>query len=123
MLAYRHVTFQLIIATVTVFIARMRDANVRILKKIALYLFMAAISPSYDIAINALLTDKSHLIDTPDWTLEMIIRYFAMKYVFKPRDHSSNKQDSSSKPQDAHSKHDKQSDRQPDRQPDRQYEK
>jgi hypothetical protein len=66
MLAYRHATFQLIIAAVTVFIARMRDANVRILKEIASYLFMAAISPSYGIAINALLTDKPHSMDTPD---------------------------------------------------------
>jgi len=101
----------------------MRDANVRILEEIAPYLFMAAISPNYSTAINALLTDKPHLMDIPDWTLKMAIRYFAMKHVSKPRDHSSNKQDSSSKPQDAHSKHGKQSDRQPDRQPDRQHKK
>jgi hypothetical protein len=124
MLAYRHATFQLIIAAVTIFITRMRDANVRILKEIAPYLFMAAISSNYDTAINALLTDKPHLMDTPDWTLKMAIRYFAMKHASKPRDYSSNKQDSSSKPQDAHSKqYGKQSDRQPDRQPNRQHEK
>jgi hypothetical protein len=85
----------------------MRDANVRILEKIALYLFMAAISPSYGIAINALFTDKPHLMDTPDWILKMVIRYFAIKHASKPRDYSSNKQDSSSKPQDAHSKYGK----------------
>jgi hypothetical protein len=101
----------------------MRDANVRILKKIAPYLFMATISPSYDTAINVLLTDKPYSMDIPDWTLEMAIKYFVMKHASKPRDHSSNKQDSSSKSQDAHSKHDKQSDRQPDRQPDWQHEK
>jgi hypothetical protein len=101
----------------------MRDTNVRILKEIALYLFMAAISPSYGIAINALLTDKSYSMDTPDWTLEMAIRYFAIKHASKPRDHSSNKQDSSSKPQDAHNKYGKQSDRQSNKQPDRQHEK
>jgi hypothetical protein len=101
----------------------MRDANVRILKEIASYLFIAAISLSYGTAINALLTDKPYLMDTPDWTLKMAIRYFAMKHVSKPRDYSSNKQDSSSKPQDAYSKHGKQSDRQSDRQPDRQHEK
>jgi hypothetical protein len=123
MLAHRHATFQSTIAAVTAFIARMRDANVRTLEEIAPYLFMAAISPSYGTAINALLTDKPHSMDTPDWTLEMAIRYFAMKHASKPRDHSSNKQDSSSKPQDAHSKHGKQSDRQSDRQPDRQHEK
>jgi hypothetical protein len=102
----------------------MRDANVRILKEIALYLFMAAISPNYGTAINVLFTDKPHLMDIPDWTLEMAIKYFVMKHASKPRDYSSNKQDFSSKPQDTHSKqHGKQSDRQPDRQPDRQHEK
>ena len=85
---------------------------------------MALISSGYGTAINSLLTDKPHSMNTPDWTLEMAIRYFAMKHASKPRDYSSNKQDSSSKPQDAHSKqHGKQSDRQPDRQPDRQHEK
>jgi hypothetical protein len=124
MLAHRHATFQSTVIAVTAFIARMRDANVRTLEEIALYLFMAAISPSYGTAINALLTDKPHSMDTPDWTLEMAIRYFAIKHASKPRDYSSNKQDSSSKPQNAHSKqHGKQSDRQSDRQPDRQHEK
>ena len=66
MLTHRHATFQSTIAVVTAFIARMRDANVRTLEEIAPYLFMAAISPSYGTAINALLTDKPHLIDTPD---------------------------------------------------------
>jgi hypothetical protein len=69
----------------------MRDANVRTLEKIALYLFMAAISPSYGTVINALLTDKPYLMDTPDWILEMAIRYFVMKHASKPRDYSSNK--------------------------------
>jgi hypothetical protein len=69
----------------------MRDANVRILKKIASYLFMAAISPNYDTTINALLTDKLHLMDIPDWILEMAIRYFAIKHASKPRDYGSNK--------------------------------
>src|SRR5271168_4844532 len=98
----------------------MRDTNVRILKEIALYLFIATISPNYGIAINSLVTNKPHLMNTPDWILEMAIRYFAIKHASKPRDYSSNKQDSSSKPQDAYSKqHSKQSDRQPNRQPDR----
>jgi hypothetical protein len=65
-LAYCHAIFQLTVAAVTAFIARMRDTNVRTLEKIALYLFMAAISPSYGIAINALLTDKPHSMDIPD---------------------------------------------------------
>jgi hypothetical protein len=91
MMAHRHATFQLTVAAVIAFIARMRDANVRTLEEIAPYLFMAAISPSYGTAINALLTDKPHSMDIPDWTFEMVIRYFAMKYASKPRDHSSNK--------------------------------
>ena len=91
MLAHRHTTFQSTIAAVTAFITRMRDANVRILEEIAPYLFMAAISSNYDTAINALLTDKPHLMDTPDWTLKMAIRYFAMKHASKPRDYGSNK--------------------------------
>jgi hypothetical protein len=69
----------------------MRDANVRILEEIAPYLFIVVINPSYGIAINVLFTDKSHSMDTPDWTLEMAIRYFAMKHAFKPRDYGSNK--------------------------------
>jgi hypothetical protein len=98
----------------------MRDANVRTLKEIAPYLFMAAISPNYDTAINALLTDKPHSMDISDWIFEMVIRYFAMKHASKPRDYGSNKQDSSSKPQDIYSK---QHGKQPDKQPDRQHEK
>jgi hypothetical protein len=70
MWAHCHATFQSTVAAVTAFIARMRDANVRTLEEIAPYLFMAAISPSYGTAINALLTDKPHSMDTPDWTLE-----------------------------------------------------
>jgi hypothetical protein len=65
-LTHRHTTFQLIVTAVTAFIARMRDANVRTLEEIAPYLFMTAISPSYGTAINALLTDKPHSMDTPD---------------------------------------------------------
>jgi hypothetical protein len=91
MLVYRYAIFQLIIIIVTVFIARMRDANVRILKEIALYLFIIAISSNYGIAINVLLTDKSYLMNISDWTLKIAIRYFVMKHVLKPRDYSSNK--------------------------------
>ena len=69
----------------------MRDANVWTLEEIAPYLFMAAINPNYNIVINALLTDKSHLMDIPDWTLEMVIKYFAIKHASKSRDYGSNK--------------------------------
>jgi len=96
MLAHRHATFQSTVAAITAFIARMRETNVRTLEEIAPYLFMAAISPSYGTAINALLTDKPHSMDTPSWTLEMATKYFAMKQASKPRDYNSNKQDSNS---------------------------
>jgi hypothetical protein len=66
MLIYRYVIFQLTVIAVIVFITRMRDANVRILEEIAPYLFMAAISPNYNTAINALLTDKPHSMNTSD---------------------------------------------------------
>jgi len=96
MWAYRHTAFQSTVAAVTAFIARMRDANVRTLEEGAPHLFMAAISPNYGTAINALLTDKPHSMDTPSWTLEMATKYFAMKQASKPRDYNSNKLDSNS---------------------------
>jgi hypothetical protein len=74
---------------------------------------MALISSGYGTAINSLLTDKPHLMDIPDWTLEMAIKYFAMKQASKLRDYNSNRQDVYSK----------QPDQQPDKQPDRQSEK
>jgi hypothetical protein len=40
---------------------------------------MALISLGYGTAINSLFIDKPHSMDTPDWTLEMVIKYFAMK--------------------------------------------
>jgi hypothetical protein len=40
---------------------------------------MALISLGYGIVINSLLTDKSYLMNTPDWILKMVIKYFAIK--------------------------------------------
>jgi FtsZ-interacting cell division protein YlmF len=57
-------------------------------------------------------------MDTPDWTLEMVIKYFAMKQASKPRDYNSNRQDVYSKQPDQQS--DK-PDRQPEKQQDRQH--
>jgi hypothetical protein len=61
---------------------------------------MVLISLGYGIAINSLLTDKPYLMDTPDWTLEMAIKYFAMKQASKSRDYNSNRQDVYSKQPD-----------------------
>jgi hypothetical protein len=69
----------------------MREAGVRTLDQVLSYLYMALISSGYGIAINSLFTDKSHSMDTPDWTLEMVIKYFAMKQASKPRDYNSNR--------------------------------
>jgi hypothetical protein len=86
---------------------------------------MALISSGYGTAINSLLTDKPHSMDTPDWTLEIATKYFAMKQASKPRDYNSNRQDVYSKqPDQQHAKQqNRQPDWQPDKQPDRQPEK
>jgi hypothetical protein len=68
---------------------------------------MTLISHGYGTAINSLLTDKPHSMESPTWILEMVIKYFAIKHESKPRDYksrqdsSSNRQDSSSKKQEA----------------------
>jgi hypothetical protein len=61
---------------------------------------MTLISHGYGTAINNLLTDKSHSMESLTWTLEMVIKYFAIKHESKPRDYKSNRQDSSSKKQE-----------------------
>jgi hypothetical protein len=85
---------------------------------------MALISSGYGTAINSLLTDKPHSMDTPDWTLEMATKYFAMKQASKPRDYNSNRQDVYSKqPDQQPDKPDRQPEKQQDRQHDRQQTK
>ena len=65
----------------------MRDAGVLTLENIAPYLFIAVINLNYGTAINTLLTDKLYSMDISIWTLEIAIKYFAMKYEIKPRDY------------------------------------
>jgi hypothetical protein len=65
---------------------------------------MTLISHGYGTAINSLLTDKPHSMESLTWTLEMVTKYFAMKYESKPRDYKLNRQDSSSNRQDSSSK-------------------
>jgi hypothetical protein len=82
----------------------MREANVRIIDQLLLYAYMILISHGYDTAINSLLTDKPHSMETPTWTLKIITKYFAMKHESKPRDYGPKKQNSSSNKQDSSSK-------------------
>jgi hypothetical protein len=62
------------------------------------------ISYGYGTAINSLFIDKSHSMESSTWTLEMVTKYFAMKYESKPRDYKLNRQDSSLNRQDSSSK-------------------
>jgi hypothetical protein len=73
----------------------MREANIRIIDQLLPYAYMILISYGYGTAINSLLTDKPHSMESPIWTLEMVTKYFAMKYESKLRDYKS-RQDSSS---------------------------
>jgi hypothetical protein len=82
----------------------MREANIRIIDQLLPYAYMTLISHGYGTAINSLLTDKPHSMESFTWTLEMVIKYFAMKYESKPRDYKLNRQDSSLNRQDSSSK-------------------
>ena len=94
----------------------MREANIRIIDQFLPYAYMILISHRFGTTINSLLTDKPHLMDTPDWTLEMVTKYFVIKHESKPRDHG--------KKQEGHGRqYGKQPDSQPDKQLDQQPEK
>jgi hypothetical protein len=101
---HRYITKEAALATITAFGTRMREANVRIIDQLLLYAYMILISHGYDTAINSLLTDKPHSMETPTWTLKIITKYFAMKHESKPRDYGPKKQNSSSNKQDSSSK-------------------
>ena len=102
--AYRYIIKEATLTTVTAFSTRMREANIRIINQLLLYTYMTLISHGYGTAINSLLTDKPHSMESPTWTLKMVIKYFAIKHESKPRDYKSNRQDSSSNRQDSSSK-------------------
>jgi hypothetical protein len=100
---HRYTTKKAALATITAFSTRMREANIRIIDQLLFYAYMTLISHGYGTAINSLLTDKPHSMESPTWTLKIVIKYFAMKHESKSRDYksrqdlSSNRQDSSSK--------------------------
>jgi hypothetical protein len=52
---------------------------------------MVLISSGYGIAIQSLLIDKLHSMDAPNWTLEMVIKYFAMRPESKPKNYGPKK--------------------------------
>ena len=98
--AHRYIIKEAALATITAFSTRMREANIRTIDQLLPYAYMTLISHGYGTAINSLLTDKPHSMESPTWTLEIITKYFAMKHESKPRDYKSNRQDSSSKKQE-----------------------
>jgi hypothetical protein len=101
--AHRYTTKEAALATVTAFDTRMREANIRTIDQLLPYAYMTLISHGYGTAINSLLTDKPHSMESPTWTLKMVTKYFAMKHESKPRDYKS-RQDSSLNRQDSSSK-------------------
>jgi hypothetical protein len=120
---HRYTTKEAALATITAFGTRIKKANIRTIDQLLPYAYMTLISHKYGTAINSLLTDKPHSMESPTWTLEMVTKYFAIKHESKPRDYksrqdsSSNRQDSSSKKQEATSNtkadsHDRQQKRQ-----------
>jgi hypothetical protein len=107
---HRYTIKEAALATITAFDTRMRETNIRTIDQLLPYAYMTLISHGYGTAINSLLTDKSHSMESPTWTLEMVTKYFAMKHESKPRDYkfrqdsSSNRQDLSFNRQDSSSK-------------------
>jgi hypothetical protein len=95
---------KIVLITITAFDTRIKKANIRIIDQLLPYAYMTLISHGYGTAINSLLTDKSHSMKSPTWTLKIITKYFAMKHESKPRDYKLNRQDSSSNRQDSSSK-------------------
>jgi hypothetical protein len=85
--AHRYTTKEAALATITAFGTRMREANIRTIDQLLSYAYMTLISHGYGTAINSLFTDKPHSMESPIWTLEIIIKYFAMKYESKLRDY------------------------------------
>jgi hypothetical protein len=85
--AYRYTIKKAALVTITAFGTRMREANIRTIDQLLSYAYMTLISHGYGTAINSLFTDKPHSMESPIWTLEIIIKYFAMKYESKLRDY------------------------------------
>jgi hypothetical protein len=100
---HRYTTKKAALVTITAFGTRMREANIRIIDQLLFYAYMTLISHGYGTAINSLLTDKLYSMESPTWTLKIVIKYFAMKHESKSRDYKS-RQDSSSNRQDSSSK-------------------
>jgi hypothetical protein len=100
---YRYTIKKVALVTITTFSTRMREANIRTIDQLLPYAYMTLISYKYGTAINSLLTDKSHFMESFIWTLKIVIKYFVIKHESKPRDYKS-RQDSSLNRQDSSSK-------------------
>ena len=61
---HRYITKKATISTITAFSARMREANVRIINQSLPYIYITLISQGYNTAINNLLTDKPHSMES-----------------------------------------------------------
>jgi hypothetical protein len=74
---------------ITAFSTRIKETNIRIIDQLLPYAYMTLINYGYGTAINSLLTDKPHSIESPTWTLKIITKYFAIKHESKSRDYKS----------------------------------
>jgi hypothetical protein len=61
---YRYTTKEAALATVTAFGTRMREANIRTIDQLLSYIYMTLINYGYGTAINSLLTDKPHSMES-----------------------------------------------------------
>jgi hypothetical protein len=52
---------------------------------------MVLISSGYGTAIQSLLINKPHSMDAPNWTLEMVTKYFAIRPESKLKDYGLKK--------------------------------
>jgi hypothetical protein len=93
--AYRYIIKKAILATITAFNTRIREANIRTIDQLLPYAYMILISHKYGTAINSLFTDKPYSMESLTWIFEMVTKYFAIKHESKPRDYKLNRQDSS----------------------------
>jgi hypothetical protein len=75
--------YQFTAAAFNLFANLILDAGVKTVRDALLYFFMAKIFPNYSPAVYNLLSDISQSLSHTEWTLEEIVRYFAIKKPFK----------------------------------------
>jgi hypothetical protein len=75
--------YQSTAAAFNLFASLILDASVKTVRDALSYLFMTKIFPNYSPAVYNLLSDTSQFLNHTQWTLEKIVRYFALKKPFK----------------------------------------